>query len=75
MSYLEHSDINVVRTSAYSEPECRVMILPDEIVGHAVFLDQWELEEFKNRFPHVFDGCQIVCYGGYYNAFELGPIH
>jgi hypothetical protein len=43
--------------------------------AYAIFPDEDALIAFHKAFPPLFDGCYIVCYGGYYNAFELGSLH
>jgi len=83
MSYVQNGDIIVMRTSAGPDPVFRVFSLPvslseDEyaLVWYAVFENEDARREFSRRYTNVFDdSLPIVCYGGYMNAYEIGPMH
>lgn len=73
--YVRNEDINVLRTTADTVPYFKVLVHPANGCAYAVFNDQYDLIEYDNRFTGHFCDCAIICYGGYMNAFELGPLH
>lgn len=56
------------------EPTYTFRIVSEEQDGfsYAVFNNEFDLISFDRLYPDYFEGCSIICFDGYYNAFELG---